>query len=149
MPQVRPLSGLVFFCLMLLLASPRSNAWPQTRPSDPLSIDEVVKLSKAGFSEEVIITKIKKNGKAFDLSTDELLDLKKAGLKDTIINYLLDPSLPYSPPPPPAPPPPPPVEKAPGETVCAAPAGSPGQKISAGSVRLEDAAGSGSISVSG
>ncbi|MBZ5585021.1 MAG: hypothetical protein LAQ30_22985 [Acidobacteriia bacterium] len=94
-------------CLLALFALPaaglRVDAWQQSRPPAPLSVEEVVKLTQAGFSDEVIITKIKKNGKAFDLSTEELLDLKKVGVKDSVINYLLDPSLPYSPPPPPAP----------------------------------------------
>jgi len=76
--------------------------------SAPLSVEEVLKLSQAGVSEEVIVTKIKKNGKPFDLSTDEILELRKSGVSDTVIRFLEDPSLPYSPPPPPAPPPKPP-----------------------------------------
>jgi hypothetical protein len=65
----------------------------------PLSVEEVVKLSHTELSEEVIVTKIKKNGKAFDLSTEELLELKKSGVSDNIIKFLLDPSQPYIPPP--------------------------------------------------
>jgi|ERR1700722_2610838 len=71
--------------------------------STPLSVEEVVKLSQTGLAEELIITKIKKNGKAFDLNTDELLELKKAGVSDTVIKFLLDPSQPYTPPAPPPP----------------------------------------------
>jgi hypothetical protein len=81
-----------------------------------LSVEDVVKLSQNGFSEELIITKIKKNGKAFDLNTDELFELKKAGVHDNVIKYLLDPSQPYTPPAPAAPAAPPaaaPVDKAP------------------------------------
>jgi hypothetical protein len=63
-------------------------------------VEEVVKLTRAKFSEDIIITKIKKNGKPFDLSTDELLDLKKDGVGENVIKYLLDPSLPYTAPPP-------------------------------------------------
>ena len=54
-----------------------------------------MKLTKSGFSEEIIITKIRKGGKSFDLSTDELLALKKAGVADNVIKYLLDPAQPY------------------------------------------------------
>jgi hypothetical protein len=68
-----------------------------------LTIEEVVRLTRSGFSEEIIVTKIKKNAKAFDLNGDELLDLKKEGVTDNVIKYLLDPSLPYTPPPPPSP----------------------------------------------
>jgi hypothetical protein len=65
-------------------------------------LEDVVKLSQTGVSEELIIAKIKKNGKAFDLSAEELVDLRKAGVSDSVIKLLLDPSQPYSPPPPPA-----------------------------------------------
>jgi hypothetical protein len=84
------------------LAQPRSG-------SSPLSVEEVVKLSQGGLSEELIITRIKKNGKPFDLSTDEILELKKLGVSDTVVKFLLDPSQPYAPPPPPKPPEPPPA----------------------------------------
>jgi hypothetical protein len=63
-----------------------------------LTVEEVVRLARAGFSEDLIITKIKRNGKAFDLSTDELLELKKEGVSDNIVKFLLDPSQSYSPP---------------------------------------------------
>jgi hypothetical protein len=63
----------------------------------PLTVEEVVRLSKAGFSEELIITKIKKNGKAFDLSTDELVELKRSGVSENVVKFLLDPAQPYAP----------------------------------------------------
>jgi hypothetical protein len=72
------------------------------KSAGPLTLEEVVKLSQTGVSEELIIAKIKKNGKAFDLSAEELVDLRKAGVSDSVIKLLLDPSLPYSPPSPPA-----------------------------------------------
>ncbi len=68
----------------------------------PLTLEEVVKLSQTGVSEDLIVAKIKKNGKAFDLSAEELIDLRKVGVSDNVIKLLLDPSQPYSPPTPPA-----------------------------------------------
>jgi hypothetical protein len=74
----------------------------QTAPgSAPLSVEQVVKQSQGGVSEDLIITEIKKNGKPFDLNTEEILELRKLGVSDTVIKLLLDPSQPYSPPPPP------------------------------------------------
>ena len=86
--------------LTLALAGTQFGLQDAQSPSagTPLSVEEVVKLSQIGLAEELIITKIKKNGKAFDLSTDELLELKKAGVSDTVIKFLLDPSQPYTPP---------------------------------------------------
>src|SRR5437879_3310381 len=69
--------------------------------SKPFTIEDVVKLCKAGLTDELVITKIKKNNKAFDLSPDELIELRKSGVSDTVIKYLLDPAQPYAPPPPP------------------------------------------------
>jgi hypothetical protein len=71
----------------------------------PLSLEDVVKQWKNNVSEEVIITMIKKNGKAFTLSTEEMLELRKMGISDAVVRFLLDPSLPYAPPAPAAPPP--------------------------------------------
>jgi len=98
-------SLLHFLFSMALAAAMLGLQGAQTPGSTaPLSVEEVVKLCQTGFSEELIVTKIKKNGKAFDLSTEELLELKKSGVSDNIIRFLLDPSQPYTPPaPPPAP----------------------------------------------
>lgn len=82
---------------VLSIASPHLLQSQSPAPGTRLTVEEVVKLSRAGFAEDIIITKIKKNGKAFDLSTDELLELKKDGVSDEVIKYLLDPSQPYSP----------------------------------------------------
>ena len=57
------------FTLVLLLAAGLSRSAAQPAPgAAPLSVEDIVKLSKDGFSEDVIVAKIKKNGKAFDLS---------------------------------------------------------------------------------
>jgi hypothetical protein len=93
------------FLTAVLAAVPVHVARAQSpRSGEPLTVEEVVKLSKAGFSEEVIITRIRKNARAFDLNADELLELKKIGIGDSIIKFLLDPSQPYTPQPPPLPP---------------------------------------------
>lgn len=79
-----------------------SMAPAQTAPvGAQLSVEQVVKMSQEGVAEEIIITKIKKNGKPFDLSPEEILELKKLGVSKTVVEFLLDPSQPYSPPPPP------------------------------------------------
>jgi hypothetical protein len=93
------ISGLAF---VSLIAGPvRLSAQDSAAP--PLSIQDVLQLHNSGFSDDVIITRIKKNAKAFDLSTPELVELKKAGLSDVVVRYLLDPSQPWSPPAPQSP----------------------------------------------
>ena len=86
--------------VVAILVSSREAITAQQSPENepPLTVEEVVKLCHAGLPEELIVAKIKKNGKAFDLNEDELLELKKEGVADTIVKFLLDPSLPYVPP---------------------------------------------------
>src|ERR1035438_3766773 len=101
----RSLLMVVLTTLAWAMAAPILSAQSAPPPSSsaPLSVEDVVKLQQDGLSEDVIVTKIRKNGKPFDLSADELSELKKLGLSDSIIKYLLDPSAPYAgPPPPPA-----------------------------------------------
>jgi hypothetical protein len=89
--------------LLILLAAatvPLSHA----QSSPPLSLGDVVKDWKTGIPEELLITKIKKNGRPFNLSGDEIQALTTTGISATVIKYLLDPSQPYSPPAPPSPP---------------------------------------------
>lgn len=57
-----------------------------------LTIDDVIKLSKAGLSEDTIIQKVRSNGQAFDLSTDQLIQLKDAGVSDKVVQAMLDPN---------------------------------------------------------
>lgn len=105
------------FTLIVLLAAALSRSAAQPAPSAaPLSVEDIVKLSKDGISEDVLIAKIKKNGKAFDLSPDELVELKKLGVTDNVIKLLLDPAQPYVPPPPPPPAPPAPKPSLPAKT---------------------------------
>jgi hypothetical protein len=51
-----------------------------------------MKLAKAGLSEDVIVSKVRKNGQAFNLSPDQMLQLKTAGVTDKVIQVLLDPT---------------------------------------------------------
>jgi hypothetical protein len=72
----------------------------QSAGSDlPLTLEGVVALVQAGLPEDLIITKIRKNGKPFDLNAEEIVDLKKQRVTDTEIKFLLDPTQPYTSPP--------------------------------------------------
>lgn len=87
-----------------LLAAATNTHAQESRSGSTLTLQEVVQLHNAGFADDVIITRIRKNAKAFDLNTEELLQLKTDGLSDMIVRFLLDPSQPYvEPPPPPLP----------------------------------------------
>lgn len=83
--------------------SPGIGQQPPSRTSSAaLSLEDVIKLTKAGLSEEIIVAKVKKAGRAFDLTADEILELKRAGVTDAVIKVLVDPAQPYAPPVPPS-----------------------------------------------
>jgi len=57
-----------------------------------MTVDDVIRLSKAGLSDEVIIQQIKKKGQRFDLSTDQLVQLKSASVSERVIQVMIDPT---------------------------------------------------------
>ncbi|MGB7592773.1 MAG: hypothetical protein WCD04_12480 [Terriglobia bacterium] len=57
-----------------------------------LTVEDIIKLTKAGLSEDIIIQQIRKNREAFDLSTEQLIALKAANVSDRIVEVMLDPS---------------------------------------------------------
>jgi hypothetical protein len=66
------------------------------KPAAPASpgpgVEDVIKLAKAGLSEDIIIEQIRKKGQPYDLSTDQILALKAANVSDRIVAFMLDPS---------------------------------------------------------
>lgn len=84
--------GCLFSASFLLGQTQDNAAAPAASPQKNLTIDDVLKLSKAGIGEDVVISKIRKNGQAFDLSPDQMLQLKTAGVSDKVIQAMLDPA---------------------------------------------------------
>ncbi len=76
-------------------AQAASAATPE-RQADSLSVDEVIQLVHEGLSEDLVIAKVKKNGKAFDLSTQQLLQLKKAGASNNLIKVMMNPEVDFA-----------------------------------------------------
>jgi hypothetical protein len=83
---------LAFACAGLLGAQEAQKAAPGA-----LTIEEVLQLCKTGVAYELVIDIVKRNGRAFDLNADEIVVLKNSGVSETVIKYLVDPSLPYTP----------------------------------------------------
>lgn len=70
----------------------QSAAHAKAAAHSGLTCEDVIKLAKAGLAEDIIIEQIKKNGKAFNLSTDQLVALKTANVSDRIVEAMLDPT---------------------------------------------------------
>ena len=93
----RIISSAVFlFAVSVAVSQPASE--PKT-----LTVKDVMRLVSAGVPEDIVVARIKRAAKPFDLSADEILELRRDGMPPTVLKYLIDPSLPYTPPPPPSP----------------------------------------------
>jgi len=55
------------------------------------SKEDLMKLAKAGLSEEVLIAFVRSNGAVDKLTSDDLIELKEAGLTDKVLASLLAP----------------------------------------------------------
>jgi hypothetical protein len=60
--------------------------------SKPMTVQDVIKLSKAGLGDNLIIQQLRKKNQRFDLSTDQLLQLKAASVSDAVIQVMIDPA---------------------------------------------------------
>ncbi len=55
-----------------------------------LTVDGIVSMVQAGLSEDLIVARIRKEDRAFDLTPEEMVKLKKEGVSDTIMQVMLD-----------------------------------------------------------
>ena len=60
-----------------------------SQQTETLTNEKVIKLYAAGFSKEVLKSKISNSDMMFDVSIDGMLKLKKAGIPDEIINMMI------------------------------------------------------------
>ena len=98
--------------LSLLCFVESSNA----QTSLPPGVQDVVKLSRAGMSDDVILTQIRNQGAFYNLNADQIVYLKDQGVSQAVIKALISPANPgpgaAAAPAPAAPPPPPPSSPA-------------------------------------
>jgi hypothetical protein len=60
-----------------------------TPPALPAGVQDVVKLTQAGLSEDVILSQVKNAGASYNLSTDQLIYLSKSGVSQNVIKALM------------------------------------------------------------
>lgn len=57
--------------------------------AETLTNEQVIQLSRAGLSDDVIVAKIRASDAAFQLAADDLVDLKKSGVSSPVISAML------------------------------------------------------------
>ncbi|MGH9845424.1 MAG: hypothetical protein ACREEM_42470 [Blastocatellia bacterium] len=102
--RVMPLSATLFFALAICLPfqastlsgqqSRRPGGQTRNQAAKPAAMtnNDVIRLVKAGLSDEIVITRIKQSQTRFDLSTEALLKLKEAGVSNRVIEAMTNPS---------------------------------------------------------
>ncbi len=60
-----------------------------TQSIEPMTTEDVIALSKAGVSDDVIINQMIASGSAFQLTTDDIIDLEKAGVSEKVISAMI------------------------------------------------------------
>lgn len=55
----------------------------------PLSIDDIKKMSKAGLKDHVINRQIDATHSTYELSSDDIIDLKKSGVSQKVIHHMV------------------------------------------------------------
>lgn len=78
----------IFIFLTLLIICIFSYAKVQAQ-GEQLTNKEIIAMSKAGLSSEIILQKISSSQTNFDISTDSLIELKKANISEKIIEAML------------------------------------------------------------
>lgn len=63
---------------------------PAAKPAG-LTVDGVISMVQAGLSDDVIIARLRKEDKGFDLTPDEMIRIKNAKVSDVVLRTMLDP----------------------------------------------------------
>lgn len=83
------------------LAQQSPDTLRRVEGGQPLGLADIKALSKAGMSDEVILSQIRNSRTVYRLTTAEIIDLKDSGVSQRVIDFMINtPSL-YPPPPPP------------------------------------------------
>lgn len=56
---------------------------------EKMGISDVIVLSKAGVTDDVIIDKISKSGSVYNLTVEEIEQLRKEGVSSRVVNYMM------------------------------------------------------------
>ncbi len=57
--------------------------------AEPLDVEDIKQMTKAGFSDQTIITQIDATHSVFYLSTADIIDLKNAYVSQKVIDYMV------------------------------------------------------------
>jgi len=86
------LMKLVLACTVTLVLTMLALAQQPPRPAPQMTVDSIIRLSKAGMTDDMLLATLRARNQPFNLSDDDLIKLKKAGISDTVIKVMLNPA---------------------------------------------------------
>jgi len=72
----------------LQAAAPQT--WQRVAQGQPLAIEDVKALSRAGLSDKLIISQIHNTGTIYYLGTADIIALKNAGISEAVIDFMIN-----------------------------------------------------------
>ncbi len=93
---VRAISAIMCALHVLAQQTPAGAGKPAVKgtasvSTSDLTVDGVLAMVHAGLSDDVIIARLRRQNRPFDLSPDEMIRLKKAKASDAVVEVMLDP----------------------------------------------------------
>lgn len=84
---------ILLLSLLLVNSSAPSVQTTQQSSGQPrgLSVEQIVQMVKAGLSEDLIIARLRRDGKSFDLSPEDMVNLKQQRVSENIMQVMMDP----------------------------------------------------------
>lgn len=71
-----------------------AQAQQQAQQTSPLKPEDIISLTRAKFSDDLIISQIRNSRTVYHLSTADIISLKRAGVSEKVIDYMINtPSL--------------------------------------------------------
>ena len=89
---------LILSCTFVAQQQQNQTRYPKAvyiGPAGPLTVNDVIELSRAGVHDERIIAELEKNTQSFHLTSNDVTRLKHAGVSQSVIQAMID--VPFSP----------------------------------------------------
>jgi hypothetical protein len=87
--------AVLYSALLLALtisAAAQTNVLILGPPPKPMTVQDVVRLSKAGLSDDTIVEQLRSKNQHFELSTDQIIQLKSAKVSERVIQTMINPA---------------------------------------------------------
>jgi hypothetical protein len=94
--KIRSCSSLICSTLLALLIALTGNGTTfaqahKSQSQKAMTVDDVIALTRAGLSDDLIMAQLKQRKQVFELSADQLIQLRNAKVSDAVVKVMLNP----------------------------------------------------------